>query len=141
MWNSYRKNIINLNLTSKKSYKSLADLDHQKENTVPNAETQSKSMVHQYFHLCKSFVHQMGLLSWEKRQSFNLLHKSSQLLRELKSLDDQTCRETHKIAIIYIGEGQEDKMSILSNEFGSKDYEEFLNALAWPVFIISKINH
>lgn len=43
-----------------------------------------------YFHLCKSFVHQMGLLSWEKRQSFNLLNKTPQLLRELKSLDDQT---------------------------------------------------
>lgn len=75
----------------------------------------------------------MGLLSWEKRQSFHLLHKSSQLLRELKSLDDQTCRETHKIALIYIGPGQEDKQSILSNEKGSKDYEDFLSTLAWPV--------
>ena len=75
----------------------------------------------------------MGLLSWEKRQSFNLLHKSPQLLRELKSLDDQTCRETHKIALIYIAEGQEDKTSILSNEHGSQDYEDFLSLLAWSV--------
>ncbi|CAF0829024.1 unnamed protein product [Brachionus calyciflorus] len=86
-----------------------------------------------YFNLCKSFVHQMGLLSWEKRQNFNVLHKSPQLLRELKSLDDQTCRETHKIALIYIAKGQEDKQSILSNEKGSKDYHDFLSALAWPV--------
>jgi hypothetical protein len=43
-----------------------------------------------YFHLCRSFVHQLGFLSWEKRQSFNILRKTSQLLRELKSLDDQT---------------------------------------------------
>ena len=43
-----------------------------------------------YYKLCKSFVHQLGFLSWEKRQSFNLLKKSPQLLRELKSLDDQT---------------------------------------------------
>ncbi len=90
-------------------------------------------MIQSYFHLCKSFVHQMGLLSWEKRQSFNLLHKSPQLLRELKSLDDQTCRETHKIALIYIAEGQEEKTSILSNENGSQDYEDFLVALAWAV--------
>lgn len=86
-----------------------------------------------YFHLCKSFVHQMGLLSWEKRQSFNLLRKTPQLLRELKSLDDQTCRETHKIAVIYIAEGQDERLQILSNERGSQDYEDFLNALAWPV--------
>jgi hypothetical protein len=75
----------------------------------------------------------MGLLSWEKRQSFHLLRKTPQLLRELKSLDDQTCRETHKIALIYIAEGQDDKMSILSNEGGSPDYEYFLGKLAWTV--------
>ena len=102
-------------------------------STETGSSSSSQSHLHHYFHLCKSFVHQMGLLSWEKRQSFNLLHKSSQLLRELKSLDDQTCRETHKIAVIYIGEGQEDKSSILSNESGSADYEDFVSALAWQV--------
>lgn len=94
-----------------------------------NSDLQSQH----YFNMCKSFVHQMGFLSREKRQTFNLLHKSAQLLRELKSLDDQSCRETHKIALIYIAKGQEDKQSILSNEKGSKDYHDFLSALAWPV--------
>ena len=102
---------------------------HSLDLAAPNSDLQS----HHYFNLCKSFVHQMGFLSREKRQTFNLLHKSAQLLRELKSLDDQTCRETHKIALIYIAKGQEDKQSILSNEKGSKDYHDFLNALAWPV--------
>ena len=102
------------------------------EHSQQQQRTESQT-IQSYFHLCKSFVHQMGLLSWEKRQSFNLLHKSPQLLRELKSLDDQTCRETHKIALIYIAEGQEDKTSILSNEHGSQDYEDFLVALAWAV--------
>jgi hypothetical protein len=101
--------------------------------TSPQKLQQINEDLHHSFNLCKSFVHQFGLLSWEKRQSFNHLHKSSQLLRELKSLDDQTCRETHKIALIYIGEGQEDKSSILSNEQGSQDYEDFLSALAWQV--------
>ena len=44
-------------------------------------------------------------------------------------------RETHKIAIIYIGPGQQDKNTILSNEIGSEDYEEFLNSIAWTVII------
>lgn len=102
-------------------------------NTTSKPEIQNDQIQNSNFALCKSFVHQLGLLSWEKRQSFNLLHKSQQLLRELKSLDDQTCRETHKIAVIYIRLGQEDKQSILSNQFGSKDYEDFLNGLAWNI--------
>ena len=42
-------------------------------------------------------------------------------------------RETHKIALIYIAEGQDEKISILSNERGSQDYEDFLSMLAWSV--------
>lgn len=45
----------------------------------------------------------------------------------------QRCRETHKIAIIYVAEGQEDKNSILSNDCGSQAYEEFIAGLAWEV--------
>jgi hypothetical protein len=62
----------------------------QQASPAASATVNSQQNVHYYFNLCKTFMHQMGLLSWEKRQSFNLLHKSSQLLRELKSLDDQT---------------------------------------------------
>ena len=43
------------------------------------------------------------------------------------------CREAHKIAVIYVGEGQEDKQSILSNASGSQAYEEFVSGLAWEV--------
>ncbi len=32
-------------------------------------------------------------------------------------------RETHKIAVIYVAEGQEDKISILSNTSGSQAFE------------------
>lgn len=42
-------------------------------------------------------------------------------------------RETHKIAVFYIGEGQEDKCSILSNSTGSQDYEDFVSGLGWEV--------
>lgn len=59
-------------------------------NMSGNNNNESNTQLQHYYHLCKSFVHQMGLLSWEKRQLFNILHKSPQLLRELKSLDDQT---------------------------------------------------
>lgn len=42
-------------------------------------------------------------------------------------------RETHKIAVFYIGEGQEDKCSILSNCAGSQAYEDFVSGLGWEV--------
>jgi len=42
-------------------------------------------------------------------------------------------RETHKIAVIYVAPGQEDKASILSNSSGSRPYEEFVSALGWQV--------
>jgi hypothetical protein len=62
----------------------------------------------------------LGLTSWERRNSIFLLKKSDRLIRELKNLDNKRCRETHKIAVIYVGEGQEDKQSILFNTCGSQ---------------------
>lgn len=42
-------------------------------------------------------------------------------------------RETHKFAVFYIGEGQEDKCSILSNSSGSQAFEDFVSGLGWEV--------
>jgi len=42
-------------------------------------------------------------------------------------------RETHKIAVFYVAEGQEDKHSILTNTAGSQAYEEFVSGLGWEV--------
>lgn len=85
------------------------------------------------FQMCRMLLDQMGLLSWEKRSHFDLLKKSDKLLRELKNLDAQKCRETHKFAMIYVAEGQEDKNSILSNPGGSKAFEDFVTGLGWEV--------
>ena len=35
--------------------------------------------------------------------------------------------------MIYVANGQEDKISILSNTGGSQKYEDFIAALAWEV--------
>lgn len=48
-------------------------------------------------------------------------------------------RETHKIAVFYIAEGQEDKHSILTNTGGSQAYEDFVAGLGWEVFIVFKL--
>jgi len=85
------------------------------------------------FHHSRMLFSQLGLTSWDKRSQVHLLKKSEKLLRELKNLDNQKCRETHKIAVIYVAEGQEDKNSILTNSGGSQAFEDFVAALAWEV--------
>ncbi|XP_074642711.1 ral GTPase-activating protein subunit alpha-1-like [Tubulanus polymorphus] len=85
------------------------------------------------FQMCRMLLSQLGFIAWEKRAHFDLLKKSDKLLRELKNLDNQYCRETHKVAVIYVAAGQEDKMSILNNSGGSKAYEDFVSGLGWEV--------
>uniref|UniRef100_A0A3Q2PYQ7 Ral GTPase activating protein catalytic subunit alpha 1 n=1 Tax=Fundulus heteroclitus TaxID=8078 RepID=A0A3Q2PYQ7_FUNHE len=41
--------------------------------------------------------------------------------------------KTHKIAVFYVAEGQEDKHSILTNTAGSQAYEDFVSGLGWEV--------
>ncbi|XP_076833716.1 LOW QUALITY PROTEIN: ral GTPase-activating protein subunit alpha-1 [Brachyhypopomus gauderio] len=89
------------------------------------------------FFYCRLLLNMLGMNSWEKRSSFHLLKKSEKLLRELKNLDSRQCRETHKIAVFYVAEGQEDKHSILSNASGSQAYEDFVAGLGWEVNLTS----
>ncbi|XP_035302683.1 ral GTPase-activating protein subunit alpha-2 isoform X3 [Cricetulus griseus] len=85
------------------------------------------------FYFCRLLLDDLGMNSWDRRKNFHLLKKNSKLLRELKNLDSRQCRETHKIAVFYIAEGQEDKCSILANERGSQAYEDFVAGLGWEV--------
>ncbi|KAG8444002.1 hypothetical protein GDO86_009258 [Hymenochirus boettgeri] len=85
------------------------------------------------FYFCRLLLNDLGMNSWERRKNFHLLKKNAKLLRELKNLDSRQCRETHKIALFYIAEGQEDKCSILSNSGGSKAYEDFVGGLGWEI--------
>ncbi|XP_057337065.1 ral GTPase-activating protein subunit alpha-1 isoform X2 [Microplitis mediator] len=85
------------------------------------------------FHHSRLFFSHLGLSGWEQRQKLHLLAKNEKLLRELRNLDGQRSRETHKMAVIYVGPGQEDKNSILGNVIGSKEYENFVARLAWEV--------
>lgn len=91
------------------------------------------------FEQCRQLVQQLGYLSWEKRCKIDSLAKSPRLMRELKNLDSQPGRETHKIAVIYVAAGQEDKNSILINSSGSKAFEDFVSGLGWEVNLASHL--
>ncbi|XP_030854676.1 ral GTPase-activating protein subunit alpha-1 isoform X3 [Strongylocentrotus purpuratus] len=85
------------------------------------------------FCLCRQLVSQLGFMNWDKRDEVDIVKKNEQFARELKNLDSRQCRETHKIAVLYVAEGQEDKQSVLSNSGGSKAYENFISGLGWEV--------
>jgi hypothetical protein len=91
------------------------------------------------FEQCRQLIQQLGYLSWEKRCKIDSLTKSSRLMRELKNLDAQSNRETHKIAVIYVAAGQEDKNSILTNSSGSRAFEDFVSGLGWDVNLASHL--
>ncbi|MGH0151555.1 UNVERIFIED_CONTAM: hypothetical protein FKN15_023252 [Acipenser sinensis] len=61
------------------------------------------------FYFCRLLLNDLGMNSWDRS------------------------RETHKIAVFYIGDGQEDKCSILSNTGGTQAYEDFVSGLGWEV--------
>lgn len=85
------------------------------------------------FQYCRLLFSQFGMHGWDLRTQLYLVDKNEKLLREMRNLDTQRCRQTHKVAIIYVAQGQEDKNSILSNSGGSQAYEDFIAGLAWEV--------
>lgn len=91
------------------------------------------------FEQCRQLIQQLGYLSWDKRNKIDSLLKSARLLRELKNLDSQPGRETHKIAVLYVANGQEDKNSILTNSSASRAFEDFVSGLGWEVNLTSHL--
>ncbi|XP_071509719.1 ral GTPase-activating protein subunit alpha-1-like [Diadema antillarum] len=85
------------------------------------------------FYLCRQLISQLGMMNWDKRGEIDIVKKNEQFARELKNLDSRQCRETHKIAVLYVAEGQEDKQSVLSNCGGSQAYENFIAGLGWEI--------
>ena len=81
----------------------------------------------------RRLIDQLAFFSWERRKTVELLSRNDRVLREIKNLDNQRCRETHKIAVIYVADGQEDKNVILTNCSGSHAFESFVSGLGWEV--------
>lgn len=104
------QNVQNINISPRVSF------DDSSRSRSGNESTRStNSSLSKYdlpFHYCKQFFSQLGLAGWDRRKRTHLLQRTDKLLRELRNLDTQRCRETHKVAVIYVASGQEDKNSI-----------------------------
>lgn len=104
------QNVQNINISPRVSF------DDSSRSRSGNESTRStNSSITKYdmpFHYCKQLFSQLGLSGWDFRKRTHLLQRTDKLLRELRNLDMQRCRETHKVAVIYVASGQEDKNSI-----------------------------
>ncbi|KAI9315822.1 hypothetical protein BX666DRAFT_1859621 [Dichotomocladium elegans] len=92
---------------------------------------------HVPFQQSRLLLSHLGFINYEhlKDKSFQMLNKSPALYRDLRGLDRKQGRETMKIAVIYVGPGQEDEQSILHNNQGSPMYKAFVNSLGWEIDI------
>uniref|UniRef100_A0A5S6Q889 Rap-GAP domain-containing protein n=1 Tax=Trichuris muris TaxID=70415 RepID=A0A5S6Q889_TRIMR len=75
----------------------------------------------------------MALSCLDNIDDIVLLDQSQQTERHFRHIDSTSSRELHKIAVIYVAAGQEDKQSILENRDGSPRFEEFVSGLGWQV--------
>ncbi|XP_045527991.1 probable Rho GTPase-activating protein CG5521 isoform X1 [Pieris brassicae] len=112
---------------------------HSEEDVESVDITSMSGSSENVFAASSQLVSQLGTLAPARRAHAHLLKRTDRLLRELRNLDAQRCRETHKVAVIYVGKGQETRNEILSNRCGSAAYEAFLAALAWEVELESHV--
>ncbi|KAL2429037.1 Tuberous sclerosis 2 protein-like protein [Exophiala dermatitidis] len=62
-----------------------------------------------------------------------LLPKEDYVTRALESIDRIPTVSSHKIGVLYIGEGQSDESDYLANTEGSRDFERLLDGLGYAV--------
>lgn len=91
--------------------------NHNVTNHSYSSVMSSTSHMDTPFSFGRLLFSQLGMAGWERRKQTHLLVRTDKLLRELRNLDSQRCRETHKMAVIYVASGQEEKTSILRCDF------------------------
>ncbi|RIA87709.1 hypothetical protein C1645_776672 [Glomus cerebriforme] len=84
---------------------------------------------------CRLFLSHFGWLNPDtfKDGSICMLNKGPALYRDIRLLDKKYSRECIKVALLYVGPGQDDEQSILHNMNGSKEYDEFVASLGWEI--------
>ena len=85
------------------------------------------------YHHCRLLLTHLGLLQYEKRDQISILETGTKLRRELGQLDITPSRETCKIGVVLVREGQDDQIDLLKNENADGLYLEFIRGLGWPI--------
>ncbi|KAJ6248525.1 tuberin [Anaeramoeba flamelloides] len=107
------------------------------DNIKPPTTVDSRN----HFHLSKILFSQLGLFSVTNKEDLIPIKRNDRFSRALKELDKRPSREMQKIGVIYVAPGQIHQNDILSNEFGSPLYEEFVNGLGWEIDISKHVGY
>ncbi|KAJ3191793.1 Ral GTPase-activating protein subunit alpha-2 [Irineochytrium annulatum] len=104
----------------------------------PEAAPRSSERINA-FGRSRQFLSHFGHVQFDglKEDYFHLLTKTPALYRDVKGLDRKHGREVMKVAVMYVGPGQEDEAVLFKNECGSSMYDEFVSSLGWEVDITS----
>lgn len=95
-------------------------------------ESKQESSVFKTFRM---FLSTLGLLSIKnvKNSTLSRLKVDHMFYRFLRQLDKIKERETIKVGVVYVANGQEREREIFKNLGGSDAYKEFLQGLGWDV--------
>lgn len=83
--------------------------------------------------MTRLLLSQMGFLSLASQKNFVQLHSNMKLMRSLVTLDKTQPRDTHKIALVYVANGQDDQMELFYNEDASDQFKDFVQSITWGV--------
>lgn len=85
------------------------------------------------YHVSRLILSHLGFLSIACQKNFVALHSNMKLIRSLNSLDKTQPRDTHKIAIVYVADGQDDQTELFHNSDASDKFKQFIKSLSWEV--------
>jgi len=85
----------------------------------------------QPFHFCRMLLSHLGFI--HEDSDCELVENNKNFQLKFNHLDKTYNRETQKIGIIYVKDGQDDQHEILKNNSASNVYKEFVQSLGWMV--------
>jgi len=112
--------------------------EHYNEYLEMDISCREPKMRYKYGGECKASISRlllstMGLVHIGLTSRFVPLQSNSKLLRSLRNLDGAQPRETHKIGVVYVKEGQDDQQDLFLNVDGSDQYKQFVGSMGWNV--------
>ncbi|ORX58457.1 hypothetical protein BCR36DRAFT_343705 [Piromyces finnis] len=122
--------MVNANFNLEYDISYLSRNNECKETPIP-----TNSVVFPY-QFCRLYMTHVGLLMKQivdSKKKICMLNNTKALIRDIKGLDKKNGRETIKIGVLYIKLGQETECSILENETGSDEYNQFVLSLGWEI--------
>jgi len=81
----------------------------------------------------RNFMNTMGFCRQGVQINFLRLHPDWRFYKQLSILDKMPERETYKIGVIYVANGQEQAVDIFKTDQSSPLFKEFLEAIGWRI--------